>query len=150
MVFIQPKATWGIKQDRCNVTNGFPGFDTDQIMHWCSRIACPGCCWCSWEFPHRQYRWDRKHDVTWKACDDDGASTTTDITNISEVRKRTEGVVCEAKKGYIWNPSGCPDYLQKILKDMDSQGFELNPYNPCMVNNMISHVDDKEVTQKIK
>ena len=49
---------------------------------------------------------------------------------------------------------------------MESHGFELNPYNPCVVNNMvndnhmtivchvdylnISHMDDNEVTQNIK
>ena len=49
---------------------------------------------------------------------------------------------------------------------MESQGFELNPYNPCVINKMvndnhmtivchvyyflISHMDDKEITQNIK
>ena len=57
-------------------------------------------------------------------------------------------------------------FLQKLLKDLESQVFELNPYNPCVVNKMvndnhitivchvdyfnISHMDDKEVTQNIK
>ena len=80
--------------------------------------------------------------------------------------KWTEGVVREATKGSVWNPSGCPDFLQKLLKDLESQGLEINPYNPCVVNNMvadnqmtivchvnylkISHMDDKKVTQNVK
>ena len=57
-------------------------------------------------------------------------------------------------------------FYQKIVKDMESQGFDTNPYDPSVVNKMLSgkqmailqHVDDlnisyidrKEVTQIIK
>jgi hypothetical protein len=56
-------------------------------------------------------------------------------------------------------------FYQKPMRDIESQGFEINPYNPCVANSMIngkqftmvwhvddinmSHEDKKEVTRMI-
>ena len=49
------------------------------------------------------------------------------------------GVVsCTATKRYVRNTLVFPTFYQKILKDMDSQGFHLDLYDPCLVNKMVN------------
>ena len=47
-------------------------------------------------------------------------------------------------------------FYQKLRKDLEDQGFEVNPYDPCVANKMINgsqftivwHVDDLKMSHK--
>ena len=47
-------------------------------------------------------------------------------------------------------------FYQKLRKDLESQGFEVNPYDPCVANKLIDdeqftvvwHVDDLKLSHK--
>ena len=57
-------------------------------------------------------------------------------------------------KGFIRNDEECTIILQKVDIRTERDGFEINPYDPCIVNKMINgsqmtvrwHVDDLTIS----
>ena len=110
------------------------------------RDRCHGCGYPS-VIPNIRYGLDYTHGITWQDPRTDGAIKSINILEICKGGKWEEGVIF-------------------TLKDMESQGFDLNIYDPCVVNKMVNgkhitnvqqvddlkilQVEEKEVTQIIK
>ena len=46
---------------------------------------------------------------------------------------RTKNALHHSVSGTLWGTGECPPVLQTAAQDLLSNGFKLNPYDPCVV-----------------
>ena len=76
---------------------------------------------------------------------------------VTTCRKRVKQIVIQCQNAICITMMASLLYYHKFRKRLDLEGYEFNPYGPCVINNIINnnqtticfHVNDYKLSQKI-